>query len=94
MAKGFMYMNAFIDVYSRKIMVRSLSNSMSKNWCIAALKEAIAKNGKPQIINSDQGSQFTSLYGLSIWNQMKLKYQWMEKEELQIIPGYKDSGEL
>jgi len=63
MAKGFMYMIAFIDVYSRKIMGWSISNSMSKQWCIAALKEAIAVNGKPAIINSDQGSQFTS----SMW---------------------------
>ncbi len=60
MAKGFMHMIAFIDVYSRKIMGWSISNSMSKQWFIAALKEAIAVNGNPKIINSDQGSQFTS----------------------------------
>lgn len=60
MAKGFMYMIAFIDVYSRKIMGWSISNSISKQWCIAALQEAIAANGKSKIINSDQGSQFTS----------------------------------
>jgi len=60
MAKGFMYMIAFIDVYSRKIMGWSISNSMTKQWCVAALEEAIAANGKPLIINSDQGSQFTS----------------------------------
>lgn len=60
MAKGFMYMIAFIDVYSRKIMGWSISNSMTKQWCVASLKEAIVQNGKPLIINSDQGSQFTS----------------------------------
>jgi putative transposase len=60
MAKGFMYMIAFIDVYSRKIMGWSISNSMTKQWCVASLKEAIEQNGKPLIINSDQGSQFTS----------------------------------
>ena len=65
MAKGFMYMIAFLDVYSRKIMGWSISNSMSKQWCVAALKEAIAANGKPKIINSDQGSQFTS----AMWTQ-------------------------
>jgi putative transposase len=42
------------------IMGWSISNSMTKQWCIAALKEAIELNGKPMIINSDQGSQFTS----------------------------------
>ena len=60
MAKGFMYLTAFIDLYSRKIMAWSISNSMSKQWCIQTLKEAISLYGKPEIINSDQGSQYTS----------------------------------
>lgn len=60
MAKGFMYMTAIIDVYSRKIMGWGISNTMSKKWCLDVLKDAILKNGKPEIINSDQGSQYTS----------------------------------
>lgn len=60
MEKGFMYMTAFIDVYSRKIMGWGISNSMTKKWCLDVLKEAIAVNGKPEILNSDQGSQYTS----------------------------------
>lgn len=60
MAKGFMYMTAFIDVYSRKIMGWGISNTMSKKWCLDVLKDAILENGKPEIINSDQGSQYTS----------------------------------
>lgn len=60
MAKGFMYMTAFIDVYSRKIMGWGISNSMSKQWCLDVLADAIARNGTPEIINSDQGSQYTS----------------------------------
>jgi len=60
MAKGFMYMTAFIDVYSRKIMGWGISNSMSKQWCLNVLEAAIAANGVPEIINSDQGSQYTS----------------------------------
>lgn len=60
MAKGFLYMTAFIDVYSRKIMGWGISNSMTKKWCLDVLKEAIAQHGKPEIINSDQGSQYTS----------------------------------
>lgn len=74
MAKGFMYMIAFIDVYSRKIMGWSISNSMSKQWCVATLKEAIEVNGKPKIINSDQGSQFTS----AMWTQ------YLESEDILI----------
>lgn len=60
MAKGFMYMTAFIDVYSRKIVGWGISNSMSKKWCLEVLKDAIKRHGKPEIINSDQGSQYTS----------------------------------
>lgn len=60
MAKGFMYMTAFIDVYSRKIVGWGISNSMSKKWCLEVLKDAINRYGKPEIINSDQGSQYTS----------------------------------
>jgi putative transposase len=60
MAKGFMYMTAYIDVYSRKIMGWGISNSMTKKWCLEVLQEAIIKHGKPEIINSDQGSQYTS----------------------------------
>ena len=60
MAKGFMYMTAFIDVYSRKIMGWGISNSMSKQWCLSVLEAAIANNGGPEIIHSDQGSQYTN----------------------------------
>ncbi|MBR9860033.1 IS3 family transposase [bacterium] len=60
MRKGFMYMTAFIDVYSRKIVGWGISNTMTKKWCLDVLKQAIATYGKPEIINSDQGSQYTS----------------------------------
>ena len=53
-------MTAFIDVYSRKIVGWGLSNTMSKKWCLEVLKDAIQQHGKPLIINSDQGSQYTS----------------------------------
>lgn len=55
MFRGFMYMNAIIDVYSRKILNWSISNSMDKEWCIELLEDTIAKYGKPEIHNSDQG---------------------------------------
>ena len=60
MAKGFMYMTAFIDVYSRKIVGWGISNTMNKQWVISVLKDAIARCGRPEIINTDQGSQYTS----------------------------------
>lgn len=60
MLRGFMYMNAIIDVYSRKILNWSVSNSMDKQWCIELLQDTVAKYGTPEIHNSDQGSQYTS----------------------------------
>ena len=60
MRRGFMYMVAIIDHYSRFIVGWSLSNSMSAPWVVETVREAIRKHGKPEIINSDQGSQFTS----------------------------------
>jgi putative transposase len=59
-AKGFMYMMAFIDVYSRKILHWGLSNTMDSIWCCTLLEDCIEMHGSPQIINTDQGSQFTS----------------------------------
>ena len=60
MAKGFMYLYAVIDVYTRFIVGWGISNSMTAQWCATITKEAIETYGKPHIINSDQGSQFTS----------------------------------
>lgn len=59
MAKGFMYLTAIIDVYSRYVVGWGVSNSLDANSSHKVLKEAIFANGKPEIINSDQGSQFT-----------------------------------
>jgi len=57
---GFMYLFAIIDLYSRYVVGWSLSNTMSAQWCIDAIEGAIVQHGVPQIINSDQGCQFTS----------------------------------
>jgi putative transposase len=60
MARGFVYLVAVIDVYSRKILVWRLSNSLTADFCVEALEEAIARYGAPEIMNSDQGTQFTA----------------------------------
>ena len=60
MARGFMYLAAIIDVYSRKIIAWDVSNTMTKEWVIELLEGAIKTYGKPEIHNSDQGSQYTS----------------------------------
>ena len=74
MAKGFMYLTAYIDVFSRKIISWGISNSMDASWCLQVLKEGIDRHGKPEIINSDQGSQYTS----AIWTQ------YLEKQKIRI----------
>jgi len=60
MQKGFMYLVAIIDLHSRYVLNWSVSNTMEAQWCKEALEEAIVLHGRPEIINTDQGSQFTS----------------------------------
>ena len=60
MFRGFMYMFAIIDVYSRRIVGWSTSNTMSMEWCREVLLDTLRTEGKPEIFNTDQGSQFTS----------------------------------
>ncbi|VAW10004.1 Mobile element protein [hydrothermal vent metagenome] len=74
MLRGFMYMNAIIDVYSRKILNWSISNSMDKQWCIELLEDTVASYGAPEIHNSDQGSQYTSAQYIEV----------LKKHEIQI----------
>jgi putative transposase len=60
MAKGFLYLVAIIDWYSRKVLAWELSNSMDARFCVEALEKALRTYGKPEIFNTDQGAQFTS----------------------------------
>ncbi len=60
MAKGFIYLTVIMDWHSRKVLSWRLSNSMDSSFCIDALEEAIHRYGRPEIFNTDQGSQFTS----------------------------------
>ena len=59
MAHGFMYLTAIIDLHSRFVVGWDLHNTLEAENCLGVLKQAIARYGKPEIINSDQGSQFT-----------------------------------
>jgi putative transposase len=60
MAHGFLYLVAILDVASRKVLAFRLSNTLTADFCVDALQEALAKFGTPEIFNTDQGSQFTS----------------------------------
>jgi len=74
MAKGFMYLTAIIDVYSRYIVGWSVFNTLDAENSLTVLLKAIDDYGKPEIINSDQGSQFTC----ALW------IEYLEKENIKI----------
>lgn len=60
MRRGSVYLAAIVDWHSRRVLAWRLSNTLATNFCVDALQEAIARCGKPEIFNTDQGSQFTS----------------------------------
>lgn len=74
MARGFVYLAAVVDWFSRRVLAWRLSITMEADFCIEALEEALARFGRPEIFNTDQGSQFTSMaftgvllrYGIAI----------------------------
>ncbi len=82
--KGFLYLMAVMDWHSRKVLSWKLSNTLDADFCIEALKEALAKYGKPVIFNTDQGSQFTSflftqtLKDAGVKISMDSKGRWMD----------------
>lgn len=60
MARGFLFLVAIIDLYSRRVLAWRLSNTLETSFCVEALREALARYGRPEIFNTDQGAQFTS----------------------------------
>ena len=82
-----MYLVAIIDLHSRYVLNWSVSNSMEANWCKECLEEAIRLHGKPEIINTDQGSQFTSEEFSSFVLSQEIRLSMdMVREELRIMP--------
>ena len=61
MRRGFVYLFAVLDWISRKVLAWRVSNTLTTDFCIEAVQEAMAQYGKPEIFNTDQGCQFTSL---------------------------------
>jgi putative transposase len=84
MRRGFLYLVAIMDWFSRKVLAWRLSNTMDADFCVTALEEAIARFGRPEIFNTDQGSQFTSfaftntLRGADIRISMDGRGRWMD----------------
>ena len=82
--RGFLYLVAIIDWASRAVLAWRLSNTMDVSFCVSALEEALARFGKPEIFNTDQGSQFTSaaftgvLAAASVRISMDGRGRWMD----------------
>lgn len=73
MRRGFMYLVAVIDWYSRKVLSWRISNTLEPDFCIDALQEALRCHGKPAIFNTDQGSQFTSNAFISVLKKAQIR---------------------
>lgn len=73
MRRGFLYLVAIMDWATRRVLSWRLSNTMDADFCVDALKEAMAKFGKPEIFNTDQGSQFTSSAWIDVLRDAKVK---------------------
>ena len=73
MKRGFVYLVAIVDWATRKVLAHRVSISMTSEFCVEALEEAIAKYGTPEIFNSDQGSQFTSEAFTKVLNAHNIK---------------------
>jgi hypothetical protein len=90
-----MYLVAIIDWYSRFIVGWSLSNVMKTDFIIRAIKEAIKEHGKPEIINSDQGTNLHLKITSTVSKVMSpLTLAWTVREEQRITPGQNVSSVL
>ncbi|MDF2640561.1 MAG: integrase [Novosphingobium lindaniclasticum] len=84
MRSGFLYLVAIMDWATRKVLAWRLSNTMDAGFCVAALEEALARFGKPEIFNTDQGSQFTSYAFTSVLRDAEVRIsmdgrgRWMD----------------
>ncbi len=84
MAKGFVYLTVVLDWFSRRVLAWRVSITMEASFCVETLQEALARYGKPEIVNMDQGSQFTGaaftdvLYKNAIKISMDGKGAWRD----------------
>jgi putative transposase len=73
MERGFVYLVAVLDWFSRRVLGWRISNSMTADFCVEALEEAIARYGAPDIFNTDQGSQFTAASFIGVLQKNKIQ---------------------
>jgi putative transposase len=80
MARGFIYLAAVLDWFTRPVLSWRVSISLEADFCIEAVEEALARHGKPDIFNTDQGSQFTSTEVIKVLASRKIKISMDGKE--------------
>jgi putative transposase len=93
--RGFLYLVAIMDWASRAVLAWRLSNTMDRSFCVAALQEALARFGTPEIFNTDQGSQFTSadFTGVLMAAGVRIRLWRSLKHEDIYLKGYADCRE-
>jgi putative transposase len=72
MARGFVYLACVVDWFTRRVLSWRLSITLGVNFCIEAVEKALARHGKPDIFNTDQGSQFTSIAFIQVLKDAKI----------------------
>ncbi len=91
MQRGFLYLVAIMDWYSRKVLAWRLPNTMDAEFCVEALKEALATHGTPETFNTDQGSQFTSSDWIEVLTDGKIKIsmdgkgRWIDNRMIELL---------
>ncbi len=77
MARGFVYLAAVVESFSRRVLAWRISITMEINFCLDAVEKALARHGKPAIFNTDQGSQFTSdAFTAMLWKRNLNQHRW------------------
>ena len=73
MARGFIYLAAVVDWFTRQVLAWRVSITLEADFCIEAVEEALARHGAPEIFNTDQGSQFTSIEFIKVLADREIK---------------------
>ena len=73
MARGFIYLAAVLDWFTRRVLSWRVSITLEADFCIEAVEEALSKHGAPEIFNTDQGSQFTSIDFIKVLAAREIK---------------------
>ena len=91
MARGILYLVAFMDWHSRYVVAWRLSNTLEAGFCAEALEEALAR-GKPEVFNTDQGSQFTSLEFTEVLQEQGVKSAWTGRDGTPTTSSWNGCG--